>query len=94
MKINRDNNPIYMIFFISNKLTQSLLIIELKFLIYYTNYTCKILGCYAQKFGVRGYGYLGMSSLGLMSDIRDKEWQRYFLLSVQCSHTFVFVITF
>lgn len=36
----------------------------------------KKIGCYAQKFGARGYGYLGMSSLGLMSDIKDKEWQR------------------
>lgn len=33
-------------------------------------------GCYAQKFGARGYGHMGFSSLGLMSDIRDNEWQR------------------
>ncbi|XP_067626872.1 muscle LIM protein Mlp84B isoform X1 [Eurosta solidaginis] len=32
-------------------------------------------GCYAQKFGARGYGHLGISSMGLMSDIRDREWQ-------------------
>lgn len=35
-----------------------------------------MIGCYAQKFGVRGYGHLGISSLGLMSDIKDKERQR------------------
>ncbi|XP_037806961.1 muscle LIM protein Mlp84B isoform X1 [Lucilia sericata] len=32
-------------------------------------------GCYAQRFGTRGYGHIGMSSLGLMSDIKDVEWQ-------------------
>ncbi|XP_059618219.1 muscle LIM protein Mlp84B-like [Phlebotomus argentipes] len=32
-------------------------------------------GCYAQKFGARGYGHIGVSSLGLMSDIKDKDWQ-------------------
>ncbi|XP_075167998.1 muscle LIM protein at 60A isoform X1 [Haematobia irritans] len=32
-------------------------------------------GCYAQRFGTRGYGHIGMSSLGLMSDIKDIEWQ-------------------
>ncbi|EDV37514.2 uncharacterized protein Dana_GF11368 [Drosophila ananassae] len=32
-------------------------------------------GCYAQKFGARGYGHIGISSLGLMSDIKDSEWQ-------------------
>lgn len=31
--------------------------------------------CYAQKFGARGYGHIGVSSLGLMSDIKDLEWQ-------------------
>lgn len=35
------------------------------------------LGCYAQRYGVRGYGHHGMSSLGLMSDIKDQEWQRF-----------------
>lgn len=38
------------------------------------------LGCYAQRYGTRGYGHNGMASLGLMSDIKDKEWQRYLLL--------------
>lgn len=50
----------------------------------------QIIGCYAQKFGARGYGYLGMSSLGLMSDIKDKDWQRYlskFRWSVVVSYT-------
>ncbi|XP_037914916.1 muscle LIM protein Mlp84B-like isoform X1 [Hermetia illucens] len=32
-------------------------------------------GCYAQKFGARGYGHTGASSLGLMCDIKDAEWQ-------------------
>ncbi|XP_061391835.1 muscle LIM protein Mlp84B isoform X1 [Musca vetustissima] len=32
-------------------------------------------GCYAQRFGTRGYGHIGMSSLGLMSDIMDCERQ-------------------
>lgn len=36
-------------------------------------------GCYAQRFGARGYGHIGMSSLGLMSDIKDTEWQRYII---------------
>lgn len=36
------------------------------------------LGCYAQRFGARGYGHIGISTNGLMSDIMDKEWQRYF----------------
>lgn len=38
------------------------------------------LGCYAQRFGARGYGHIGGSSIGLMSDIKDKEWQRYFAI--------------
>lgn len=32
-------------------------------------------GCYAMKFGSRGYGHSGISSLGLMSDALDIEWQ-------------------
>ncbi|XP_063379703.1 muscle LIM protein Mlp84B isoform X1 [Cydia fagiglandana] len=32
-------------------------------------------GCYAQRFGPRGIGHGGMSTLGLMCDIKDLEWQ-------------------
>ncbi|XP_077293234.1 muscle LIM protein at 60A isoform X2 [Arctopsyche grandis] len=32
-------------------------------------------GCYAQRYGPRGIGHSGMSSLGLMCDIKDVEWQ-------------------
>ncbi|XP_037967706.1 muscle LIM protein Mlp84B isoform X1 [Plutella xylostella] len=32
-------------------------------------------GCYAQRFGPRGVGHGGMSTLGLMCDIKDQEWQ-------------------
>lgn len=46
------------------------------------------LGCYSQRYGTRGYGHLGFSSLGLMSDIKDKEWQRY-LLSGLCLFLYV-----
>lgn len=52
------------------------------------------LGCYAQRFGARGYGHIGMSSLGLMSDIRDKEWQRYLLLRLCLFHVLVFHLRF
>lgn len=34
-------------------------------------------GCYAQRFGPRGVGHGGMSTLGLMCDVMDVEWQRY-----------------
>lgn len=35
-----------------------------------------ILVCYAIKFGTRGYGHIGISSMGLMSDAKDLEMQR------------------
>lgn len=34
-------------------------------------------GCYAMKYGSRGYGHSGFSGLGLMSDAKDLEWQWY-----------------
>jgi hypothetical protein len=34
-------------------------------------------GCYAMKYGSRGYGHSGISSLGLMCDAKDLEWQWY-----------------
>lgn len=40
-------------------------------------WTLQSLGCYAQRFGARGYGHLGISSMGLTSDILDSERQRY-----------------
>lgn len=45
----------------------------------YVNYAFLLhhTGCYAQRFGPRGIGHSGMSSLGLMCDIKDIEWQRY-----------------
>lgn len=51
------------------------------------------LGCYAQRFGARGYGHIGISSIGLMSDIKDKEWQRYFAIP-KCSFLFHFYSVF
>ncbi|CRL08220.1 CLUMA_CG020903, isoform C [Clunio marinus] len=36
--------------------------------------------CYAIKYGSRGYGHNGISSLGLMCDARDLEWQWYICL--------------
>lgn len=48
------------------------------------------IGCYAQKFGARGYGHIGVSSLGLMSDINDKEWQRLDSIEIHSDEQFVF----
>ncbi|XP_052861181.1 muscle LIM protein Mlp84B-like isoform X2 [Anopheles cruzii] len=35
-------------------------------------------GCYASRFGSRGYGHSGISSLGLMSDARDLDYKSEF----------------
>ncbi|XP_053670716.1 muscle LIM protein Mlp84B isoform X4 [Anopheles nili] len=35
-------------------------------------------GCYASRFGSRGYGHSGISSLGLMSDARDLDFKSEF----------------
>uniref|UniRef100_A0A4Y0AMQ5 LIM zinc-binding domain-containing protein n=1 Tax=Anopheles funestus TaxID=62324 RepID=A0A4Y0AMQ5_ANOFN len=40
------------------------------------NIYCK--GCYASRFGSRGYGHSGISSLGLMSDARDLDYKSEF----------------
>ncbi|XP_049539837.1 muscle LIM protein Mlp84B-like isoform X1 [Anopheles darlingi] len=44
-------------------------------------------GCYASRFGSRGYGHSGISSLGLMSDARDLEYQSEFALKPTATDT-------
>ena len=47
------------------------------------------------KFGSRGYGHSGISSLGLMSDAKDLEWQWYIkLLKRKKKFTKIFTIFF
>ncbi|XP_058175331.1 muscle LIM protein Mlp84B-like isoform X1 [Anopheles ziemanni] len=44
-------------------------------------------GCYASRFGSRGYGHSGISSLGLMSDARDLEYKSEFTLKPSTADT-------
>lgn len=37
---------------------------------------CMNVACYAQRFGPRGIGHAGASSIGLTCDIMDEQWQR------------------
>jgi hypothetical protein len=43
----------------------------------------RLTGCYAIKYGSRGYGHSGISSLGLMCDAKDLEWQWYICLTTK-----------
>jgi hypothetical protein len=53
------------------------------------------LGCYSIKYGSRGYGHSGISSLGLMCDAKDLEWQWYtFYLLAFFFHKNIFSIKF
>lgn len=48
--------------------------------------------CYAMKFGTRGYGHIGISSMGLMSDAKDLEYQRLGNVCLRVQNFFPFPI--
>lgn len=54
----------------------------------------RLLGCYAIKYGSRGYGHSGISSLGLTCDAKDLEWQWYICLNLLETRPKIFFLRF